>query len=331
MENFIYDRSTKVIFGKGTENTVGEEVKKFGNTVLLHYGGGSIKKSGLYDKVIKSLQKSDIKIIELGGVKPNPGYDLIHQGIKLCRDNSVDVVLAVGGGSTIDSAKGIAVGVPYDGDVLDFATKKATPAEALPVGVILTLPAAGSETSQYAVATYDDNGYPMKRDVVWNNNQVIRPQFAIMNPVHTTNFIPEINEKNCNGCGRCVSVCPVEAMTLVSANDNEKPKMKKAKLDEKICLGCGVCVRSCNKNSIHLKSRPIRVITPKDGVHKVVVMAIERGKLQNLFFDNRVLWSHRALAAVFGVIFKLPPIKQTLANKQVKSRYLEKMLSYSKM
>ena len=155
-------------------------------------------------------------------------------------------------------------------------------------------------------------------------------RFAILNPVHTTNFIPEIHEKNCNGCGRCVSVCPVEAMTLVSSNNHEKPKMKMAKLDEKLCLGCGVCVRSCSKNCIQLKSRPVRVITPKDGVHKVVIMAIERGKLQNLFFDNRVLWSHRALAAVFGVILKLPPIKQVLANKQVKSRYLETLIGYSK-
>lgn len=222
MENFIYDRSTKVIFGKGTENAVGGEVKKFGSTVLLHYGGGSIKISGLYDKVIKSLQKSDIKIIELGGVKPNPGYDLIHEGIKLCRDNSVDLVLAVGGGSTIDSAKGIAVGVPYDGDVLDFATKKATPAEALPVGVILTLPAAGSETSQYAVATYDDNGYPMKRDVVWNNNQVIRPQFAIMNPELTFTLPPE---QTANG------ICDIMAHVM----ERYFTSVKNVELTDRLC------------------------------------------------------------------------------------------------
>ncbi|MCK5567705.1 MAG: iron-containing alcohol dehydrogenase, partial [Actinomycetia bacterium] len=191
MDNFIYDRCTKVIFGKGTEDTVGEEVKKFGSTVLLHYGGGSIKRSGLYDRVMKSLKKSGIKIVGLGGVKPNPTYDLIYEGIKLCKENSVDMVLAVGAGSTIDSAKGIAVGVPYDGDVLDIATNKVTPSDALPIGVILTMPAAGSETSQYAVATYDDDGYPMKRDIVWENNQLIRPQFAIMNPELTFTLPPE--------------------------------------------------------------------------------------------------------------------------------------------
>jgi len=151
-------------------------------------------------------------------------------------------------------------------------------------------------------------------------------RFAVLNPVHTTNFLPEVNENECNGCGKCVNVCPVEAMTLVSANDPKHVKMKIAKLDEDICLGCGVCVRVCIKNSLHLKSRPGRVITPLNGTHRAVVMAIERGKLQNLIFDNRVLWSHRAMAGVLGVILKLPPVKQALASKQVKSRYLETLI-----
>ncbi|MDF1549478.1 MAG: 4Fe-4S binding protein, partial [Bacteroidales bacterium] len=142
------------------------------------------------------------------------------------------------------------------------------------------------------------------------------------------NFLPEVEEKNCNGCGKCVNVCPVEAMTLVSANDPKNPKMKKASLNEAICLGCGVCVRVCDKNGISLKSRKARVITPLDGTHRAVVMAIERGKLQNLIFDNQVLWSHRAMAAVLGVILKLPPIKKLLASQQVKSRYLETLINY---
>ncbi len=152
-------------------------------------------------------------------------------------------------------------------------------------------------------------------------------RFAIMNPVHTTNFLPHIDEANCNGCGKCVNVCPVEAMTLVSANDPNKPKMKMARLSEDICLGCGVCVRACTKEAIQLKSRPVRVITPLGGTHRAVLMAIERGKLQNLIFDNQVLWSHRALAGVFGVILKLPPIKQVLALQQMKSRYLENLIN----
>ena len=155
-------------------------------------------------------------------------------------------------------------------------------------------------------------------------------RFAIMNPVHTTNFIPEVKQDNCDGCAKCVNICPVEAMTLISANDPDKPKKKIAKLNEDICLGCGLCVRACTKEIIILKSRPIRVITPMNGVHKVVVMAIERGKLQNLIFDNHVLWNHRALAGVLGVILKLPPLKQILASKQVKSRYLERLISRMK-
>lgn len=153
-------------------------------------------------------------------------------------------------------------------------------------------------------------------------------RFAILNPVQTTNFLPEVEEKNCNGCGKCVNVCPVEAMALVSANDHKNPKLKKANLNESVCLGCGVCVRACDKQGISLKSRKARVITPLDGTHRAVVMAIERGKLQNLIFDNQVLWSHRAMAAVLGVILKLPPIKKLLASQQVKSRYLETLINY---
>jgi len=151
-------------------------------------------------------------------------------------------------------------------------------------------------------------------------------RLMIPNPTFTTNFIPVINTESCNGCGKCTQICPVESMTLVSANDPSNPKKMEAKLNEEICLGCGICVRVCPQKSIHLESRPQRVITPLNGAHKAVVMAIERGKLQNLIFDNRVLFSHRALAAVLGVILKLPPIKQALASRQVKSRYLETLL-----
>jgi formate hydrogenlyase subunit 6/NADH:ubiquinone oxidoreductase subunit I len=151
-------------------------------------------------------------------------------------------------------------------------------------------------------------------------------RFAILNPVHTTNFLPVVNDSECNGCGKCVSACPVEAMTLISANNPAKPKMKMARLEEDLCLGCGVCARACSKDNIHLKSRESRVITPLNGTHRAVVMAIERGKLQNLIFDNQVLWSHRAMAGLLGVILKLPPIKQILANEQIKSRYLEALI-----
>jgi len=151
-------------------------------------------------------------------------------------------------------------------------------------------------------------------------------KFGFLNPVHTTNFFPNIVEENCNGCGKCVSLCPVEAMTLVSSNDPDKPLKKKAKTDQEICLGCGVCLNGCDKKAIRLQSRKKRVITPVNSVHRVVMMAIERGKLQNLIFDNQAMFSHRAMAAILGVILKLPPIKQAVASEQFKSRYLAALI-----
>jgi ferredoxin len=151
-------------------------------------------------------------------------------------------------------------------------------------------------------------------------------RFAVYNPVHTSNFIPQIHKDDCTGCGRCVTICPVEAMTLVSAHDPKKPRQKKARLNEAVCLGCGLCVRACEEGSLTLVPLAQRVITPLNSAHRSVVMAIERGKLAHLIFDNRVLFSHRALSAVLGVILKLPPVKQILASQQVKSRYLETLM-----
>ena len=155
-------------------------------------------------------------------------------------------------------------------------------------------------------------------------------RFGTMHPVHTTNYIPVIDETTCNGCGKCVDVCPVEAMGLVSAGDPNHKKMKKARLDDERCLGCGVCVRSCREESLRLKERGQRVITPLNSTHRAVVMAIERGKLQNLIFDNRALWNHRAMAAILGVVLKLPPVKQVMASHQIKSRYMEYLISRSR-
>jgi ferredoxin len=152
-------------------------------------------------------------------------------------------------------------------------------------------------------------------------------RFAFMHTIHTTGFIPEVSHKNCKGCGKCVSACPVEAMSLVSANDSRNPKMKKAKLDKKICLGCGVCLRVCPENSLFLTSRARRDITPVDSVYRTVLMAVERGKLQHLIFDNHSLWSHRALAAILGAVLKLPPIKRTMATEQFRSRYVSALIT----
>ena len=152
-------------------------------------------------------------------------------------------------------------------------------------------------------------------------------RFGLLNPVHTSNFIPEIDLEACNGCSKCVNVCPVEAMSLVSANDPDKPKKRKARLDERLCLGCGVCVRNCSVDALKLEPRAERVITPVDSTKKAVMMAIERGKLQNLIFDNSALASHRAMAAILGVVLNLPPVKQALARRQMKSLYVENLVS----
>jgi ferredoxin len=151
-------------------------------------------------------------------------------------------------------------------------------------------------------------------------------RFGAEHPIHT-NYLPEIEASTCNGCGRCVDVCPVGAAVLVSANDPTNRKMRRARIDPDVCLGCGVCVRNCPHGSIRLKFHPSRVLTPVNTVHRTVIMAIERGKLQHLIFDDRVRRSHRAMAAILGVILKLPPLKQALASKQMKSRYLEYLIT----
>ncbi len=151
-------------------------------------------------------------------------------------------------------------------------------------------------------------------------------RFGLLDPVHTTNFLPHVADERCNGCGKCVDACPVEAMTLVSANDPAKPRKRRAALDAEICLGCGVCTRVCPTNGLWLEARPGRVVTPVDTLHRTVLMAIERGRLQDCIFDNRALFSHRAMAAILGVILRLPPTKQILATEQMRSRYLVKIL-----
>jgi len=153
-------------------------------------------------------------------------------------------------------------------------------------------------------------------------------KFGMLHPVQTTSYIPKIDEEKCVGCGKCVKACPIEAIEWVSNNKETDDKSgKKVKLNKDICLGCGVCVRACPNNSIVLEKREEQIITPVNSVHRIVLMAIEKGKLQELIFDNQAFTSHRAMAAILSVILKLPPVKKMMASKQMKSIYLDRLLN----
>jgi len=180
MDNFTFYAPTYFAFGKDTDSEAGKLVKRFGGSkVLIHYGGGSVVRSGLLDRVKKSLEAENIAYVELGGVKPNPRSGLVYEGIELCKNQQVDFILAVGGGSTIDSAKAIAAGAVYDGDFWDYYEGK--PVEkALPVGTILTIAAAGSEGSPDSVITKEEGMF--KRGA---SGEAYRPKFSILNPALT--------------------------------------------------------------------------------------------------------------------------------------------------
>jgi len=178
MNNFEYQNPTKIIFGRDSEAKVGAETARFSKKVLLHFGGASARNTGLLDRIKASLTSAGVEWAELGGVRPNPVLSLVNSGIELCRKEKIGFILAVGGGSVIDSAKAIAVGVPYAGDVWDFYTGKAVPSSALPLGTVLTIPAAGSESSSGSVIT-NEAGL-LKRAL---NHDLLYPRFSILNPV----------------------------------------------------------------------------------------------------------------------------------------------------
>jgi alcohol dehydrogenase YqhD (iron-dependent ADH family) len=186
MKDFNFYAPTRVVFGRESEARLPELVKQYGATkVLVHYGGGSARRSGLLDKVEQMLREAGIDFVELGGVVPNPLLSKVREGIDLCRREGVDFILAVGGGSVIDSSKAIGYGVPYEGDVWDFWDGKAVPQTVMPVGVVLTIPAAGSEMSSSAVITQDEG--MLKRGI---NSDLCRCKFAIMNPERTYTLPP---------------------------------------------------------------------------------------------------------------------------------------------
>ena len=177
MENFSWYNPTRIIFGKDTHYTVGKMTAGYAKKVLLLYGGGSIKTAGTYDAVVNSLNAAGVSYVELGGVLPNPRLSLVYEGIRLCREHQCEMILAVGGGSVIDSAKAIAIGVCYDGDVWDFYSTSKQPEEKLPVGVVLTIPAAGSESSDGSVITKEETHEKLSCCC-----DLMFPEFAILNP-----------------------------------------------------------------------------------------------------------------------------------------------------
>ena len=186
MRDFVYYAPTEVVFGRSAEEQTARLAKKYGGRkVLVHYGGGSARRSGLLDKVCGLLEAEGIQYITLGGVVPNPRLGLVHEGIELCRKNQIDLILAVGGGSAIDSSKAIAYGVPYEGDVWDFFCGKAVPVEALPVGAVVTNPASGSEMSDSCVITNE-----AEKDKRGYSSQLGRCRFAVLNPERTFTLPP---------------------------------------------------------------------------------------------------------------------------------------------
>ena len=193
MLDFEFVSPTHFVFGKEAEKKVGEKLSEAGaKRVLLHYGGNSAKKSGLLDVIKNALSKEDIEYVELGGVRPNPEITLVREGQKLCKENKIDWILAIGGGSVIDSAKAIAISANYNGDPWDFYEHKAPVTEALPIAVVLTIPAAGSEASKNSVISNDE--LQMKSGL---GNNLVRPRFAFMNPELTMTLPPYQTAAGC--------------------------------------------------------------------------------------------------------------------------------------
>lgn len=180
MENFTYHNPTKLIFGKDQLQQLQTEVPKYGKNVLLVYGGGSIKRNGLYDKVLAELEKTGSNVFELSGVEPNPRLSTVHRGVNICKSENIDFLLAVGGGSVIDCTKAVAAGAKYDGDAWDIVTKKHTPSKALPFGTVLTLAATGSEMNAGSVIT----NWETQEKYGWGSPLTF-PKFSILDPVNT--------------------------------------------------------------------------------------------------------------------------------------------------
>lgn len=227
MKNFEFRNPTKIIFGRETENHVGEECAGYSKKVLLHYGQGSVIKSGLLDRIKDSLEKAGVTYVEFGGVKPNPRISMVREAVKLCRKENIDFILAVGGGSVIDSAKATAMGVKHDGDIWELYEKSAEPNGAIGIGVVLTIPAAGSESSNSSVLSNEEEG--LKRSC---DSDDIYPKFAILNP-ELTFTMPKYQI----ACG-CVDIMAhiMERYFTQTKNNGVTDRMSEALLRNMICF-----------------------------------------------------------------------------------------------
>jgi ferredoxin len=272
------------------------------------------------------------------------GRAFVHEPV-LSSENALHVLDYERASHVIDTARHIGIGVCYCRHKMEHMDRACD----APMKICMTFGATARSLSRHNITrsvdrvearalldeAYENNlvqfGENVQRRVSFICNccgccceaMVAARKFGILQPVHTSNFLPTVEKGSCNGCGKCVAVCPVEAIALVSANDPHRLNSKLARVEEEICLGCGVCVRNCNIGALALRSRPERVLTPLTTTRRTVLMAIERGTLQNLIFDNQVLTSHRALAALLGVLLNLPPVKRAMASNQIKSRYLK--------
>ncbi|PKL22479.1 MAG: NADH-dependent alcohol dehydrogenase [Spirochaetae bacterium HGW-Spirochaetae-4] len=249
MLNFSYWNPTRIIFGKESIADVGQESAKWGKRVLFHFGGGSIKANGVYDAVTNSLKEAGLEVIYLGGVVPNPHLSLVRQGIALCKKEKIDLVLAVGGGSVIDSAKAIAFGTKLQGneDVWNdyFMRAQYEIQDALPVGVVLTIPAAGSESSTASVITDEKEG--LKRAI---NSETVIPKFAVMDP-ETNYSLP--NYQTACGATDILAHLQERYFTMVGGND----------LSDRL-------LESCMRNII--ANAPLALKNPSEYVYRAELM-----------------------------------------------------------
>lgn len=280
MLNGIFNDSTVIFFGRDTESIVGEEIAKYSKKILLHFGGHSFKKYGLYKKVIASLKKAKVSYVELGGVKPNPRASLVYKGIEICRKEHINFILAVGGGSVIDSAKAISIGVPWKGDFFDFFEGKYSPQKALKLATLLTRPGTGSESSNASVITHEK-----KRLKLPYTNQLMMPVFSILNP-EVTYTIPKYS----TACGI------VDAITHVL----ERYFTNTTYVDCTDRIGEGL-IKTLMKYAVLVRDEPNNY-----DIRAEIMWACKLAHDNTAGFGRKQDWSSHSIAHGIGAIYDVP-------------------------